>query len=188
MSRKTKKRQTHSFTLVLSGISDPDARIEDALYEAGCDDALLAFRNEVAYLEFDREADTFEAAIVSAVRDAESAAGQITVSSVEPSDLVTASEIARRLDCTREYVRLLVQGKRGEGGFPAPLSGVTSTNLLWSWAAVLKWLSEHDRLTDESELTRAETICDINGALDDRLQPGIIKRRRSLIQKLRRAH
>jgi len=187
MLREMKKQRTHHFVLVLRGISRPDDRIEDALYNAGCDDALLAFRNEVAYLEFDRKAATFEAAIVSAVHDVEHADPQIAVSCVEPSDLVSASEIARRLDCTREYVRLLVQGKRGEGGFPAPLSGVTSTNLLWSWAAVLKWLSEHDRLPDNSELARAETIRDMNGALGDRSYPAVARRRRELMQRLRRA-
>jgi hypothetical protein len=181
-----KKQKTHDFALVLKGVSAPDDRIEDALHEAGCDDALLAFRDAMAYLEFDRTADTLEAAIVSAVRDAESADSRITVSSVEPGDLVSASEIARRLDCTREYVRLLVQGKRGEGDFPAPLSGVTSTNLFWSWAAVLGWLAEQGRLTDESDLARAEIIRDINGALCDRLQPGAMKHRQALMRKLRR--
>ncbi|MGH9334471.1 MAG: hypothetical protein ACRD21_12055, partial [Vicinamibacteria bacterium] len=66
-----KKDQKHNFVLVVSGVSEPDSRLEDALYEAGCDDAILAFRNGVAYLEFDREAPSLEDAILSAIRDAE---------------------------------------------------------------------------------------------------------------------
>ena len=48
------KNRTYNFVLVLSGVSETDGRVEDALYDAGCDDATLAFRAGIAYLEFDR--------------------------------------------------------------------------------------------------------------------------------------
>jgi hypothetical protein len=176
---------THNFVLVLSGISEPDDRIEDALFLAGCDDAILAFRNGVAYLEFDREADTLESAVLSAVKNVERAKHQVAVSHVEPDDVVNASEIARRLQWTREYVRLLSQGSRGEGGFPSPLAGVTGTTILWSWAAVLRWLLEQGKLADKSRLTNAETIRDINRVLSFRMHPSVVKRHRDLLRKLR---
>ena len=78
----------------------------------------------------------------TAVKDVERAKRGATVAHVEPDDLVNASEVARRLACTREYVRLLVAGQRGRGGFPVPLAGVTGTTLFWSWAAVVRWLLE----------------------------------------------
>lgn len=174
-------RDAHSFALVLGGISEPKARIEDALFEAGCDDALLAFRNGVAFLEFDREADSFESAILSAVKDVENAREEITVSHVEPDDVVNASEIARRLHWSREYVRLLVQGSRGEGGFPPPSAGVTGKTFLWSWAGVLSWLVKNKKLEDRSRLNRAETIRDINVVL---LHPAMMDRHRYLLRKL----
>ena len=178
---------SHNFVLVLSGLSEPDDIVEDALYESSCDDAILAFRNNVAYLEFDRRTSSLESAILSAVRDVERAEHSVAVSHVEPDDLVNASEIARRLEYTREYVRLLVQGARGEGGFPAPMAGVTGTAFLWSWAAVLRWLLEHDKLADESHLTKAETIRDIKGALRLRMHPPLMERRRALLRKLPRS-
>jgi hypothetical protein len=181
---RNKSLKTYSFAMVLSGISGPDDTVEDALFDAGCDDAILAFRNGVAYLEFDRRASSLESAILSAVKSVARAKHPIEVSHVEPDDLVNASEIARRLGCTREYVRLLIQGERGEGGFPSPLAGVTGTACLWSWATVLRWLRAHGRLEDESRLLEAETIRDVNSALRIRLQPSVMERRRTLLRKL----
>ena len=43
------------------------------------------------------------------------------------------AEIARRLGKTREYIRLLTEGKRGNGDFPSPIAGVSQKSLLWSW-------------------------------------------------------
>ena len=181
-----RKMKSYNFVLVLTGVSEPDDTVEDALFEAGCDDAILAFRNGVAYLEFDRRAISLEAAILSAVRNVERAKHPVAVSHVEPDDLVNASEIARRLEYTREYVRLLVRGERGEGGFPTPLAGVTGTAFLWSWATVLRWLLEHERLDDESQLAQAETIRDINSALRVRLHPSVRERHQTLLRKLQR--
>ena len=173
--------ETHNFVLVLDGSIDPDGGIEDTLFEAGCDDGILAFRNGVAYLEFDREADSLEAAILSAVRDVEGAECNLTVSHVEPDDVVNASEIARRLQCSREYVRLLVRGSRGEGGFPSPLAGVTGKTCLWSWANVLHWLLEQKKIANSGLLSKAELIRDINSVL---LNPTTQSRQRHLRHKL----
>ncbi|MGH9322190.1 MAG: helix-turn-helix transcriptional regulator [Vicinamibacteria bacterium] len=179
-----KKDQKHNFVLVVSGVSEPDSRLEDALYEAGCDDAILAFRNGVAYLEFDREAPSLEDAILSAIRDAERADPRLGVVRVEPGDFVNASEIARRVQLTREYIRLLVQGKRGEGDFPAPQSGITGKTLVWSWAEVVRWMFQHDLLADVDVVDTAETIRDINDALDIRDNPAAIDRRLKYLREL----
>ncbi len=185
MTRSKKKPQeTYRFALVLTDVTESDDIVEDALFEAGCDDAMLVLRDGVTYLEFDREGDDFESSILSAVRNAESTNYRLTVAHVEPDDVVNASEIARRLQWSREYVRLLARGSRGEGGFPSPQSGVTGKTRLWSWSAVLRWLKEDDRLEDGSILAEAETIRDINGALSLRSHPGAAKRRRALLRKL----
>ncbi len=186
MTRSKKKTQDkYRFALVLTNLTESDDLVEDALFEAGCGDAMLVLRDGVTYLEFDREGDDFESSILSAVSDAESTDYCLTVAHVEPDDVVNASEIARRLQWSREYVRLLARGSRGEGGFPSPLSGVTGKTRLWSWSAVLRWLKEDDRLEDNSLLADAETIRDINGALSLRSHPDAAMRRRRLLRKLR---
>ena len=177
----------HNFVLVLSGISEPDERLENALLAAGCDDGTLAFRNRVGYIEFDREAPRLEAAILSAIRNVEHADPRITVVSVEPGDSVNASEIARRAQVSREYVRLLVEGKRGEGDFPAPQSGITSKTLVWSWVDVVRWLFGHKLLDDRSIVDTAETIHEINDALDVRQHPATMDRRLQYVRKLQKS-
>jgi hypothetical protein len=54
-------------------------------------------------------------------------------------DLVSVSDIARRLGRTRESVRLLVDGKRGPGRLPAPIGVVGDGTRVWPWSVVLEW-------------------------------------------------
>ena len=65
--------KTYTFTLVLSGFSELREDMEDRLFESGCDDALLSFRDGVPYLDFDREAETLREAILSAIINVEGA-------------------------------------------------------------------------------------------------------------------
>ena len=187
MSTRVEKRgeQVYNFALILSGVSEPEDWVENALYEAGCDDALLAFRAGTAYLEFDRQADDLEQGILTAVRDVEQADERLAVVRVEPGDLATAAEIARRAHLTREYVRLLAEGKRGEGYFPAPQSGITGKTLVWSWAEVARWLLRHGMIEDASLIDTAETIRDINDALAIRHDSAALKRRRHYLRQLK---
>lgn len=63
---------SHRFTVQVSGI-DLSGDYEDALYGAGCDDALIAVIDDVLYLDFDREAPSFAQAAESAKNDVERA-------------------------------------------------------------------------------------------------------------------
>ena len=76
----------YHFVLVLSGISSLNDKIEDALFEAGCDDALLILRDNVPYLEFDRLATNLEEAIYSAIQNVKSANLGVTVLRVYNDD------------------------------------------------------------------------------------------------------
>lgn len=154
----------HSFTLILGSPRAITAEFESAVFEAGCDDAALGQRSGTVYLEFDREARTFLDAVLSAIGDVHRIAGA-TVAHVEPDDLVTVSEMARRVGRTRESVRLLVEGVRGPGGFPAPASGSRDRRpRLWRWSEAATWLKAHGIATG-SQL-EAQEIAAVNGALD----------------------
>ena len=59
--------KTYTFTLVLSGFTELREDVEDCLFESGCDDALLSFRDGVPYLDLDREAKSIREAILSAI-------------------------------------------------------------------------------------------------------------------------
>jgi hypothetical protein len=62
-------------------------------------------------------------------------------------DLVSISDIAERTERSRESVRLLVEGKRGPGGFPAPVGIVGDGIRIWPWAVVVEWFAS--RLDDD---------------------------------------
>jgi len=162
------QKLTYNFTLILSGVTEPTNAVEDALFNAGCDDAILAFRNNIAYLEFDRKATSHEQAVLSAIRAVEKAGVGLKVEHVEPSDSVTASEISRRLNCTRENVRLLTQGRRANLNFPPPYSGISTEKLIWSWADVARTLYAKGKIRDKKVVIWAEYLREINTALEIR--------------------
>jgi len=144
-------KQEFEFTLILSGVPDLTVEVLDAFYEAGCDDALIGRRDGVAYADFCREADSFNQAALSAIRDVESAGVGARVAHIEPDEMVTMAEIARRLDMTREGVRKRVAGTRGPGNFPPPTGGVTRQSPLWRWTDVVQWHRENQKAKETLE-------------------------------------
>jgi hypothetical protein len=59
--------KTFEFSIIASGL-DPEAEdFADRFFNAGCDDATLSFQKGHIILDFAREADSIDAAIVSAV-------------------------------------------------------------------------------------------------------------------------
>ena len=81
-------KQEYEFTLTLSGVQELTREVLDAFYETGCDDALIGFRDGVAYADFCREADSRQEALQSAIRDVEATGAK--VERVEPDELATA--------------------------------------------------------------------------------------------------
>ena len=154
----------HEFTLLIDG---PDLQSEanlNALFEAGCDDALFGSRDSVQYADFTREATTFSEAISSAIEDIGSAIPGARVLRVEPEELVTLTAIANRTNRSREGIRLLAEGKRGPGGFPAPVSWIDARTRIWRWPDVAAWFSSELGEPVEA-VAEAETIAAFNGLL-----------------------
>lgn len=74
---------TYNFTLILSGVAELSSELADALYEATHGDIELNLRDGVAFVEFERTADTLREAITSAIREVEEAAVGVRVVRVE---------------------------------------------------------------------------------------------------------
>lgn len=90
---KTHRARTiYSFTLRVAGVHELDEKLEDALFEAGCDDALLSTREGELQIAFDREADNLLAAVVSAINDVEGAGLGLKISEVA---IEGAEEVAK---------------------------------------------------------------------------------------------
>lgn len=134
--------KVQQFTLILEGPDLQDALHIEALYQAGCDDATVGRVGAAQYLDFDREAETLADAVLGATEAVEAAVPGARVIHLEPDDLVTMAEIAQRTGRTRESVRLLIDGERGPGGFPAPATHFRSRNRMWEWQAVRAWFED----------------------------------------------
>lgn len=167
--------KTVEFTLVLETSGAMIDSLEDAIHEAGCHDATLSFRNGIVYLNFDRLAEHLESGIISAIRDLERAKVPIFAVRIEPSDLVTAAEIARRLNRSRQSVQQLITGARSDGDFPVPVAGITAKTMIWSWKEVIEWFLIKDKGVEKSMLSDAKVIKQLNEALRFRHRPNEIQ-------------
>ena len=155
---------SYHFSLVLSRVSSATRGLEDALYEVGCDDALICFYNASVYLEFDRFAPSFEAAVSSAIRDIESTRLRARVESVDAGDFVGLSDMAKLSGLSRQAIALLKDGKRGDGSFPSPVFRLEGSQPLWKWSCVARWLFQQGKVAEELALN-AELVDKYNCAL-----------------------
>ncbi len=154
---------THSFTLIVEGPDLQSDEVVDALFNAGCDDALVGRADGVQYLDFDRQADSLEHAVLSAVADIEQVDG-VEVVRIADAGLASMADIAARTGRTRESIRLLISGERGRGGFPAPVTDPRSRYRLWRISEVEQWLRLH---TGEIEESRDDhVLAAINAGLE----------------------
>ena len=154
---------THHFTLIVDGPDIQSGAVMDALYQAGCDDALIGRADGIQYVEFDREAVGVLEAVLSAVADIERVAG-VKVVRIADAGLVSMADIARRTGRTREGVRLLVTGARGPGGFPPPVTDPRSRYRLWRWSDVERWLAES--LGEDAAAMEDHALAAINASLE----------------------
>jgi len=155
----------HEFIMIVEGPDLQDDGVIDALFEAGCDDALIGRTDCTQYLDFGREADTFEEAVFSAIADVESVAG-VKVVRLADIGLLSMSDIATRTGRTRESVRLLIAGKRGPGGFPPPVTDPRRRNRMWWSDEVYRWFSES--LGEQVEHWESHVIAAVNAGLEFR--------------------
>jgi hypothetical protein len=173
-----------SFTLIVTGADLLTDAAQNALFEAGCDDATFGTSAGVQHAAFDREAPSFGEAVRSAIAAVETAVVGARVVHIEPDELVTMTEIAQRLGRTRESVRLLVAGQRGPGGFPAPATRGTLRNLMWHWPEVARWFREQQGVPVEDGVPWP-LIAALNAILELRRQlPELTDDERGLVEQL----
>ncbi|MGH8908286.1 MAG: helix-turn-helix transcriptional regulator [Egibacteraceae bacterium] len=155
------------FALVVAGLDIGSVDPLAALAGAGCDDAFPGEIDGVVQVTFWRESETAEAALWSAVRDIEGAVPGAHVTRLDP-DLVSTSDIAQRVGRSRESVRLLVEGKRGPGGFPRPVGWVGGGIRVWPWAEAHEWFRSHLGESDEESHIDQVAAAVFNGVLAER--------------------
>jgi hypothetical protein len=184
---KDNRQSRHEFTLVLAGVHSETAELEDLLFAAQCDDALIHFRNSTVYLDFSREAPTLEGAVISAIQSIESGVPGATVVSVLPDDFVSEAEIARRLHKGRQTISLWVRGERRKSNepFPGPISNLSDKSPLWSWYEVAQWLLQNHIIADSGLVESALLMDQFNAVLRER-DPTVQNYRKRLLVKLQK--
>ena len=113
-------------------------------------------------MDFALEADSIDAAIVSAVECV--AAAGAKVDRVEPDPLVSLSDIASRTGMSRAAMTQYSKGQRGKN-FPSPVARVTSDSPLWDWASVAKWLFQNEKISRDTAI-EAEIVRAANAAIE----------------------
>ncbi|MFG6535799.1 hypothetical protein [Sulfitobacter sp. CS16] len=132
----------YDFTFVVDADPDDEA-FEDRFIEAGCDDATFVLMRGNGHLCFDREAETYKDAVLSAYEQITSTGASIV--RFEPDFLVSAAEIAARSSMTKQAIGMFSKGERRDG-FPAPTARVNSASPLWDWVQVSRWMVDHGKL------------------------------------------
>jgi hypothetical protein len=155
----------HEFVLVLEGVKDLSREVMDALFEAGCDDATPSIRFGRMYLTFARRAKSMKEAMLSAIRDVRRANIGAMIVCVDDCNLVSQSDIARRINRTRQQVGQYVSGTRGPGNFPGPVCDLVEGHPLWRWCEVSYWLCENGIIGNEV-LDESRIIAAVNCVLD----------------------
>jgi len=176
MTNSLKCLTEFEFTLLLEGIDEINEEFENALFEAGCDDCTISQRYGRVYLTFSRSAESFKDAVISAISNIRDSKISASVLRVDQCDLITQSEIARRIGRSRQLVNLYINGSRGPGGFPPPVCNITDGAPLWFWCEVAHWLFENN-LIKEDEHRDALELSVINSVLE-------IKRQREIAPEL----
>jgi predicted DNA-binding transcriptional regulator AlpA len=154
--------KTFEFSIIASGL-DPEAEdFADRFFNAGCDDATLSFQKGHIILDFAREAESIDAAIVLAIESVSAAGAK--VNRIEPDPLVSLSDIAFRTGMSRAAMTQYSKGQRGKN-FPSPVAKVTSDSPLWDWASVAKWLFENEKISRDAAI-EAEIVRAANAAIE----------------------
>jgi hypothetical protein len=83
--------QTYTFTVILGDQTEMTEDLAEALAAAGCDDGLAGSSGGVAAVIFDRQAESLEQAVHSAIADVQKAGCHAAWVKIEPQDLAAAA-------------------------------------------------------------------------------------------------
>jgi hypothetical protein len=82
---------TYRFSVILANLAEISDDLADALFEAGCDDGSPWSSQGVGAVNFDREAESFEQAVRSAIADVQKAGCHVAWVKIEPQDLAEST-------------------------------------------------------------------------------------------------
>ena len=136
----------HVFTVLfrIPGATEPDEYAVRVYDSRALGDASLSGPDSSAVfdLEFERPGKSFARTVLKALTQVQQVLPEADLLRVEPDDLVTIAAIAARVGRSHERMRLLSQGRRGPGGFPAPAGRIDEKTQVWRWSDVAQWFEK----------------------------------------------
>lgn len=157
-----------AFSATVTGLDLEDLAQLDALYTR----AFVVVPGEVdgvVSLDVEIDAASGEDALLTFAQHLKTVDG-LAITRVDV-DLVNITEIATRLGLSREAVRLLSVGARGDGDFPLHRH-VVGSQKVWAWSDVYAWAAVHARLTEEEPAPIDAACVDwYNGLLVPAVEP-----------------
>lgn len=139
-----------TLTFTLPDAQDDPVQHLDALFDAGCDDAVVGTGTSgTISLEFNRDADSATNAIESAIHDVMDAIPGASLVEAKP-DMVGLTDVAEILDCSRQNIRKYAVGYPN---FPRP--AITGKFQLWHLWEIAKFdkFSIPDTIIEISRVT-----------------------------------
>lgn len=163
----------YDFTLKFKVDTDDVDALVERLGEAGCDDALVGVGQpgQIA-LDFTREAESAETAIISALADVKKAIPDAKLVEVSP-DFVGLSDVAELVGVTRQNMRKL--RLTHASSFPPPIHEGSAA--VWHLAPVLTWLEERGNYLIEQTVLEVASVA---------MQVNLAKEAEQLIPRVRR--
>lgn len=157
----------YDFALVACYVKDIDEdnflQLADAIYEVGCDDSTVMHKGNTLIIEFNREADSYEEAVISAIKSLNQIEG-LTVKSVDAGQYVGLADAAELSDMTRSALSKFAKGDRGDGTFPTPYLRAATIKPLYDWSEIASWLEVRGYI-DKGISNNARVTANINMAL-----------------------
>jgi hypothetical protein len=165
-------KNEYRFQLGFKLKASEDARqYEDALYEAGCDDAVLGVgKKGYIRLEFIRESRNAVDALTSAIQNVYEAIPGAELIRAEPF-LVNLSDLAFMFDCTKQNMSKYFRGELGSTieGFPEPV--IEGKTAYWYAIEVATWLSKNSKINvADTELEILSGLFSLNKAIDEKFE------------------
>ena len=145
----------HSYTFMLNFVlpdraADPEQYL-DALYEAGCDDAVVGVgQHGMIGLDFTRAARSADEAIRSAISNVRAAIPGAALIQAGP-DLVGLSQMAEIFGFSRQNMRKYANRQSGgPAAFPPPV--VLGDPSLWHLAEIVAWLRQNTSVQPQDDV------------------------------------
>lgn len=164
--------ETYTVSLILANVELTDDVLDDLF--AAIEDVVPSSIDGVVKITAPVEASDDESAAFHLVDEIQAVLPHAVPVRLD-QDLVSIPDIAERTERTRESIRLLIDGKRGPGGFPSPVGTVGDAIRVWPWAVVVEWFRTALGEDVEERGVSPEAASMVDACLAGKLPPLVVR-------------